>query len=172
MDVAAAVVGLLVAGAQVGSVITKLISAWKDAPALARKLDTEVTNFRYILSKIQQTVLGDGLLDRDRASKIDRNHLSRALTAAVYTFSELERELGRIEAPGKMDFWDRMKWGRAEKTLNNLSLRLSKHETSFTLIFTILTRYSRIMITYSDSYMILICSSRTQRILDRDNFVR
>ncbi|KAH0604117.1 uncharacterized protein H6S33_007148 [Morchella sextelata] len=142
MEVAASIVGLLAAGAQVTSILREFLSSVKNAPAIAKRLDDEVIHFQYIILKIDQTVIKGKSLDPDRAALVDINHLCAALTAAVSTFSELEKELDRIKARGKMDFWDRLKWSRAEKNLLNISLRLNRHETSLTLIFTILTSES------------------------------
>ncbi|KAI5837734.1 hypothetical protein DFP73DRAFT_567261 [Morchella snyderi] len=142
MEVAASVVGLLMAGGKIASILQEFLSSIKNAPAIAKRLDDEVNQFRYIMLKIQQTVIEGETLNPNRAALIDLNHLCASLTAAVTTFSELEKELDRIKARGTVDFWDRVKWSRAEKKLLNISLRLNRHETSLTLIFTILTSES------------------------------
>ncbi|RPB06650.1 hypothetical protein P167DRAFT_540659 [Morchella conica CCBAS932] len=141
MEVAASIVGLLAASIQVAGMLKLFISSVKNAPATAEQLYNEINRFRFILRRIQdKTISSDANdLSPERATLIDVNLLGSTLTAPVFTFSELEKEMDRIKPRGKLDFWDRVKWMRPEKNLLNTSLRLNRHETSLTLIFSILT---------------------------------
>lgn len=139
MEVAASVVGLLTAGAQITLILQSFIESAINAPALARRIHHEVHEFEIILSKLQPIVLGP--LDRSRASLIDIHHLSFTLAGCVCTFSELEKQVSELKCTGKMDFTDRIRWSRAESTFKPLIERLQSHKASLTLILTILTWY-------------------------------
>lgn len=141
MEVAASIVGLLTAGAKVAETLILFISSVKTAPDTAEQLYNEVIRFGYILRRIEDRPISSNVNGHspERAALVDINFLGATLAAAVFTFSELEKEMERIKARGKMDFWDRVKWMRSEKNLLNICLRLNRHETSLTLIFTILT---------------------------------
>lgn len=140
MDVAASVVGLLSAGAQITILLQQLIQGTVNAPGFARTIEYEMHDFSFVLSKLQHIVLGSTPLNRSRASMIDIHHLSLTLAGCVCTFSELEKEVNDLKRAGKMDIVDRVRWGWAESTFAPLIQRLQSHKLSLTLILTILTR--------------------------------
>lgn len=145
MEISASVIGLLAIGSQLSSTLHETSRA-TGAPTVASNLATEVTDFTYTLSKVQQIILGSETFSLSNASQMDIRHLSATLVGSVHTLSELERELSRINIHGTMDFWDRMKWARAEKTFNVLLQRLENHKTTLALILTIMARFLPIIV--------------------------
>lgn len=139
MEVAASVVGLLAAGAQVSSVLQQFMSSTSNAPSLAQSLNQEIGDFRIVLSKLERIVRGSVPLNKSRGSMIDTDHLAFTLAGCVCTFSQLEKEVDRVKSSGKMELLDRIRWARNENTLLYIVQRLQSHKLSLTLILTILT---------------------------------
>lgn len=140
MEVAASVVGLLMASAKVSSVLQQFITGSANAPALALNIAHEINDFRFILSKLQRFILGSVALNPSRASLIHIDHLSLTLAGYTSTLSELEKAVDSLLL-GKMDFVNRMKWSWAERDLTHLVERLQQHKSSLTLVLTILAWY-------------------------------
>lgn len=140
MDVAAAIVRLLTSGAQISLTLQNLIQGTTSAPSLAPTICYEITNFRFVISKLQLVINGTTPVNRSRASLVDIKHLSFTLAGCVSTFSELEQEVRRLSSGGKFDFRSRLQWDMAEEKLAALIQRLKNHKLLLTLILTILTR--------------------------------
>lgn len=153
MDAAASVVGLLAAGGKLYTTLERLISTFTDAPLVAHTTCNEVRDFRYALSKLQPYIEGSAPIKLLGASMIDVHHLSLTLGASVFTFSRLEKKLGRLiawdqlEKPDErlvarsMDTLSRLRWLRGEGDISLLVQNIQQHKSSLNLLLTVLMRF-------------------------------
>ncbi|KAH0609718.1 uncharacterized protein H6S33_012264 [Morchella sextelata] len=152
MEVGAAIVGLIVAGAQISAALHRFISGCTNAPAAAHSIYQEVNEFRIVLQKLQNIVSSTELepLDNAKASLIDTGPISFTLVQCVCTFSELEKELKRMKLDElnlegkKLGVWHRMKWNFVEQTMSTMISRIQNHKNSLGLLLSILITYGSI----------------------------
>lgn len=134
MDVASSLNGLIAAGTHISAILQPHIPDPTEAPEHAVSLNDEVNSIRSEIAKLQ-SILAAESLDLSTASFIDRNHLAFTLTGCVYTFSEIERKLQKLQ-PG---LWSWVTWSSVEKDVAALVQRLQCHKTSLLLMLHILT---------------------------------
>lgn len=150
MEVAASIVGLLAAGANIAKTLDHLISTFIDAPSVARTTCNEIRDFRYALTKLQPYVHSAVSTTLLGASVLDIHHLSLTLATSVFTFSMLEKKLDRLvggrgllvdpAGPRRMDVLSRLKWLRDEAGINQLVQNVQQHKSSLNLLLTVLIR--------------------------------
>ena len=137
LSIAAGVVGILTAAAQISSLLIKFTKATKDAPQQARVIVTEVNDTSGILSHLQSFLLGNEFSDRSRTSLLKVDQVVTIVSGCVLTFSELEKLLDELGV-ASVDVLDRMKWARKETAVAGLIQRLQNHKASLSLMLNIL----------------------------------
>lgn len=137
LSIAAGVVGILTAAAQISTLLINFTKATKNAPPRARHVITEVNEISGTLSHLQSFLLGNEYSDISRTSLLKADHIVTILSGCVMTFSELEKLLDALETKD-MRILDSMKWARKEKDITALIQRLQNHKTSLSLMLDIL----------------------------------
>ena len=137
LSIAAGVVGILTAAAQISSLLIQFTKMSKNAPAQARIIITEVNDVSGILSHLQSFLLGNEFQDRSRTSLLKVDHVVTIVGGCVLTFSELEKFLDQLKVDG-MGVLDCMKWAKKEQSMLALVQRLQNHKASLTLMLNIL----------------------------------
>jgi len=140
LSIAAGVVGILNAAAQIASVLIKFARSTEGAPHQARVIITEVNDTSGILSHLQAFLLGKEFADTSKTSMLKVNHLIDIISGCVLTFSELEKLLDELETD-EMNILDRVKWTRKEAAIAGLIQRLQNHKASLSLILNILNGF-------------------------------
>ncbi|TLD26935.1 hypothetical protein PspLS_05195 [Pyricularia sp. CBS 133598] len=139
LSVAASVVGLITAAAQVSQVLTEVISKARSAPDECHKARNNVNDISGILGQLQLFLNGVSRAPRSRTSLIMVDHVVVTLAACVTTFSELDALAASLQSDVEMSMLDRLRWVSKEKQINNVLVRLESHKSSLTLMLTILT---------------------------------
>ena len=137
LSIAAGVVGILTAAAQISSLLIHFTKTSRNAPDQARTIITEVNDVSGILSHLQSFLLGNEFHDRSRTSLLKVDHVVTIVGGCVLTFSELERLLDQLKVDG-MGVLDCMTWARKEQSILGLVQRLQNHKASLTLMLNIL----------------------------------
>lgn len=137
LSLAAGVVGILTAAAQISSLLIDFTRSSKDAPQAARAVLTEVNDISSTLAHLQSFLLGDEYSDRSRTQLLQVDQVVTVMGGCVMTFSELEKLLDELKAEG-MGILDRAHWARKEKAISNLVQRLQNHKGSLSLILHVL----------------------------------
>lgn len=141
ISLAAGVVGILTAAAQISSLLIDFTRSSKDAPQTARAVLTEVDDISSTLSHLQSFLLGNEYSDRSRTQLLQVDQVVTIISGCVLTFSELEKLLDGLKAEG-MGILDRVHWARKEKAISNLVQRLQNHKGSLSLILHVLNGYA------------------------------
>ena len=153
LSIAAGVVGILTAAAQISTLLINFTKATRNAPSRARHIITEVNDISGTLSHLQSFLLGNEYSDTSRTSLLKADHIVTILSGCVMTFSELEKLLDGLETKD-MRILDGMKWARKEKDIAALIQRLQNHKTSLSLMLDILNglvynlRHQKVKLTY------------------------
>ena len=134
--VAAGVIGIMTAAAQISSLLINFTTQSKDAPRQAAIVLTEVTETRSILFHLQSFLLGTEPADQSRTSILQVDHVVAIVTGCVATFSELEEMLDSLKTKG-MDILDRIKWARKQSAIMAIVMRLQTHKASLSLMLNI-----------------------------------
>ncbi|KAL8794992.1 MAG: hypothetical protein Q9195_002439 [Heterodermia aff. obscurata] len=137
LSIAAGVVGVLTAAAQISTLLIQFTRATNHAPSRARHIITEVNDISGTLSHLQSFLLGNEYSDASRTSLLKADHIVTILSGCVMTFSELEKLLDALETKD-MRILDSMKWARKEKDIADLIQRLQNHKSSLSLMLDIL----------------------------------
>jgi len=141
LSVAASVVGLITAAAQVSQVLTDVISKARHAPDTCRHVRNEVDDIRGVLAQLQLFITGVSMASRSRTSLIMVDQVVVTLAACVTTFSELDAFATSLQSTIEMTIFDRLHWVSKEKDIKNMLAKLESHKLSLTLMVTILTWY-------------------------------
>lgn len=149
LSIAAGVVGILTAAAQISSILIDFTRSAKGAPHQAQVIITEVNDTSGILSRLQAFILGKEFADTARTSMLRVDQVINVVSGCVLTFSELQKLLDELET-GKMGILDRVKWTRKEATIAGLIQRLQNHKASLSLILNILNGF------VSDTFWVLL----------------
>lgn len=150
MELGTAIVGLVVAGAQISAVLNRFISSCTNAPSAAHSIYQEVGEFRIVLQKLQHIVFSPEPLDNEKASLIDTGPISFTLVHCVCTFDELEKELKRMKLDEfnlegkKLGVWHRMRWSLVEQTMSAMILRIQNHKSTLGILLSVLLSYASI----------------------------
>lgn len=135
LSIAGSVSGLLAMSTAIVSALEKFTSAY----SLAEIVHREMREFRSVLAQLQPLALGSSFSDIARASMIELRHVEVTLVGCLCTFSDLEREVDRLGAPGSTSLYIRFKWTRAQSTLNGLVQQLQNHKATLALMLAIMT---------------------------------
>jgi hypothetical protein len=141
LSVAASVVGLLTAGAQITKVLTQVIDKARGAPEECRRIRNHVDDIRNVLAQLQLFVTGTSRALRSRTSLILVDQVIVTLAACVTTFSELDTFAQGLHSEAEMGVLDRLRWASKQKDINDVLHRLESHKSSLSLMITILTWY-------------------------------
>lgn len=136
LSIAAGVIGIITAAAQISSLLTNFTRQTNSAPKQASIVLTEVTETSGILSHLQSFLLGTETADQSRTCFLQVDHVLAIVTGCVATFSELEETLDSLRTEG-MDILDRIKWARKESGIMTLIQRLQTHKASLSLMLNI-----------------------------------
>lgn len=140
LSIAAGVVGILTAAAQISSVLIKFARSAKGALHQAQVIITEIHDTSGVLSHLQAFLLGKEFADTSRTSMLKIDHVVDVISGCVLTFSELEKLLDELKT-NDMNILDRMKWARKEAAIASLIQRLQNHKASLSLILNILNGF-------------------------------
>ncbi|KAG8670537.1 GTPase activating protein (GAP) for Rho1p [Fusarium poae] len=141
LSVAASVVGLLTAAAQVSKIIANVANKARHAPEECRRIKSEVDDIRNVLVTLQLFILNPRQASRSRTSLIMVEQVVATLAACVTTFSELDTFVTVLE--NDVGILDRLRWASKSKDIQGILVRLESHKSSLTLILTILTCQSQ-----------------------------
>jgi hypothetical protein len=160
MDVAASVVGLLLAASTVYTTTDNFISACTNAPDIAQEILAEVRDFEYALKRLSTRISKREGMTPLGAMATDATQLAVTLASCTLTFSQLERIIDGLmpkrvkrfpvvvghgdelpEAPVKeMSVYSRLRWTWENSNLTILVRRIQQHKTTLTLLLTIWMR--------------------------------
>lgn len=135
LSVAASIVGLLTASAQIATVLDTFRSSY----GIAETVYSEIHTFRPVLIRLHDLILGPSVPNIARSSMIDLDQLVIVLTGSVCTFSDLEREVHRLGVAGSPSLRVRMRWTLAQSTIDSLVRQLQNQKASLSLMLAILT---------------------------------
>lgn len=137
LSIAAGVIGILTAAAQVSHLLIDFTKNSKDTPQTARTVLTEVNEISGTLSYLQSFLLGNETLDRSRTQLLQVDQVVTVVSGCVLTFSELEKLLDTLKTDD-MGIRDCVRWVKKEKTIGSLVQRLQNHKASLSLVLHIL----------------------------------
>lgn len=137
LSIAAGVVGILTAAAQISTLLIQFTKASRNAPNQARHIITEVSDTSVILSQLQSFLIGNEYTDRSRTSLIGVDDVVTIVSSCVKTFSELEQILDGLKTDD-MNVLDHVKWARQQTDIMAIVQRLQNHKASLSLILNIL----------------------------------
>ena len=140
LSIAAGIVGVLTAAAQISSILAKFTKSTIAAPQQAQVVLTEVSDIGGILSHLQSFLLGSESPNRSRTSLLKVEKVVTVVSGCVLTFSELEKLLDELKTEG-LDILDRLKWARKESAIMGLIQRLQNHKASLSLVLNILNGF-------------------------------
>ena len=137
LSVAAGVIGIVTAAAQISSLLVKFTAKVKNAPQQASVLLTEVSDTSRLLAQLQPFLLGFETPDQSRTCLLQVESVTTVLTGCVATFSELQEVLDNLELEDML-LSDRLKWSRKKSTIGALLTRLQTHKASLSLMLNVL----------------------------------
>ena len=138
LSVAASVVGLISAGAQMITTLYNISSAMKDAPQLANAAADELANITMVLQRLHQYISGKAHASIQRLSLITVEHITATLTSCVVTYSELDVVLKSLHVDTGLRAWDRGMWYLKKDRVNEIVQRLQNHKSTLGLMLNIL----------------------------------
>ncbi|KAK6381093.1 hypothetical protein LTR65_001055 [Meristemomyces frigidus] len=138
LSVAASVVGLVTAGAQMITTLYNIGSAIKDAPQLTRAAADELASITVVLQQLQAYVLGKARVSIQRLNLITVEHITATLTGCVVTYSELDVVLKSLNAETGMRAWDRGMWYLKKDKVTEIVQRLQNHKATLGLMLNII----------------------------------
>jgi hypothetical protein len=141
LSITAAVVGLLSAAGQVGSVLSKIKSSVSDAPESIQQILSQVKELEACFAAVHKFVLGVTPASRRRLSMIEVDQLVATLTESVLTFFELEVMVTPFGTCSEASIRNRLKWAWREDDISRIILRLDRHKSSLSLMLNIVQWY-------------------------------
>lgn len=139
LSIAAGVVGLLTAAAQVTLILNDIISKAKHAPAEVKRVKSEVEDIRNVLQQLSLYTNGAKQAHRSRSALIMVDQVAATLASCITTFDELKLFVEGLQRDNNMNILDRLRWTTKSNELKQLLARLEMHKSSLTLMLTILT---------------------------------
>ena len=140
LSIAAGVVGILTAAAQISSLVIDFSRMIKNAPSEAQTVITEVNDISGILSQLQSFLLGNSSIERSGAAMLQVEHVVSIVSSCVLTFSELEKLIDDFR-DGRVGVINRLLWVKNEAKIKDLVQRMQTHKASLSLILIILNGY-------------------------------
>lgn len=153
LSVAAGVIGVVTAAAQISSLLIKFTKSTIAAPQQAKVVLVEVSDIGEILSQLQSFLLGLESPDRSRTSLLKVEKVVTIVGSCVLTFSELEKLLDQLKTED-LDLLDSLKWVRNESAIVGLIQRLQNHKASLSLVLDILNGFALVHITQLSACML------------------
>lgn len=154
LSIAAGIVGVITAAAQMSVLLTKFTKSTIAAPQQAQVVLTEVSDIRGILSHLQTFLLGSDSPNRSRTSLLKVEKVVTIVGGCVHTFSELERLLDELKTED-LDVLDRLKWARKEPVIVSLIDRLQNHKASLSLVLNIVNGFVPIRQELSSEWVLI-----------------
>ena len=138
ISVAASIVGILGASAQVLRLLTAFIKSANGAPKASQDVLAEVADISACLWKLQSFLLGIETSSASRTSLMVVEQIVVTLTSTVTTFSELEEMLDAW-TQAHWSVLEKYKWTAREKSIAQILLRLQTSKSSLHFMLTTLT---------------------------------
>lgn len=138
LSVAASIVGILTAAAQVSLLLQKLYSKSKHAPQAIQDLKAEVDNMSRLLTQLQLYVLRKAKAKPSREALVLLEHVQVVLGSCVLTFSDLETMVESFDTDQKLGIMDRVRWITKTSDVADMTNKVQSHKTSFMLMLQIL----------------------------------
>ena len=139
LSIAAGVIGILTAAAQVSHLLIDFTKNSKDAPQTAKTVLTEVNEISGTLSQLEPFLLGEDTPYPSRAELLQIDQIITVLSGCVLTFTELEKMMDTLKTDD-MGIRDCVRWARKEKSIGGLVQRLQNHKVSLSLVLHIVNR--------------------------------
>jgi hypothetical protein len=138
-SVAASVIGLLTAAAQISQTPYNLTNQMKRAPKEVKDTRTEGADIRNVLNQLQLFIRGAARASASMTSLIRVDQVVTTLAATVTTCSELDVFVEALDSDDSIGLMDRVRWLTKEKDLKGLISKLQLHKSSTSFMLTILT---------------------------------
>lgn len=139
LSIAASVVGLITAAAQITQILSTVISQAKNAPKSCTQIVREVNDISSVLSQLQRFINGTSRASSSRTSLILLEQIVATLGSCVITFSELDVFVESLSSDARMGVLERLRWVSKADDVKDTLARLQNHKSSLTLMLTILT---------------------------------
>lgn len=139
LSVAAGVVGLITAAAQVSLILNDIINRTKNAPNECKRLRNDVDEVHNILGQLSRYVIGTKQAARSRKALIMVDQVATTLAACITTFDELKLLVESLKSDSAMGILDRFRWIAKSEDLKQMLARIEAHKSSLTLMLGILT---------------------------------
>ena len=140
LSIAAGVVGILTAAAQISTLLIQFTMASRNASVQARHVLTEVNDISGILSHLQTFLIGQEYVESSRASLLKVDHIVAIVSGCVMTFSELEKVLDGLKT-ADLGAIDSIRWARKETEIMTIIQRLQNHKASLSLMLNVLNGF-------------------------------
>lgn len=140
LSIAAGVVGILTAAAQISTLLIQFTQSSRDASVQARHVLTEVNDISGILSHLQTFLIGQEYVESSRTSMLRVDHIVAIVSGCVMTFSELEKVLDGLKT-ADLGAIDSIRWARKDTEIMTIIQRLQNHKASLSLMLNILNGY-------------------------------
>ncbi|CAG7560917.1 unnamed protein product [Fusarium equiseti] len=139
LSIAASVVGIVTAAAQVSKILANVIDKTRNAPKECNRILAEVGDIQNVLTTLQLYIMGARRAPRSRTSLIMVEQVVATLAACVTTFSELDIFAIALQNDAEMKVLDRLRWSSKDKEIKAILVRLESHKSSLTLMLIILS---------------------------------
>ncbi|KAJ4128179.1 GTPase activating protein (GAP) for Rho1p [Fusarium equiseti] len=139
LSIAASVVGIVTAAAQVSKILANVIDKTQNAPKECNRILAEASDIQNVLTTLQLYIMGARRAPRSRASLVMVEQVVATLAACVTTFSELDTFVIALQNDADMKVLDRLRWSSKDKEIKAVLVRLESHKSSLTLMLTILS---------------------------------
>ena len=140
LSVAAGVVGLLAAAAQVSLILTDIVSKTRHAPRECQRTRTDVENIRNVLVQLQLYTTGAKQAPRSNRALIMVDQVAATLASCILTFDELKMFVEGLQRESSIGILDRLRWVTKKSDFEDYQSRLEIHKSSLTLMLSILNR--------------------------------
>ena len=137
LSIAAGVVGILTAAAQISTLLIQFTKASKNASVQARHVLTEVNDISGILSHLQTFLIGHEYVESSRTSLLRVDHIVAIVSGCVMTFSELEKVIDGLKS-ADLGAIDSIRWAWKETEIMTIIQRLQNHKASLSLMLNVL----------------------------------
>ena len=141
LSIAAGVVGLLTACAQITSFLVRLIEGSCHAPRQACIVLADVNDIQRILFQLQSFLFNVKTVDNSRAALIQLEQVVVTITDGVLLFSRLDFLLDDLRS-SPVTILDRLKWAKKASAINKGIQRLQTHKSTLSLMLTIYDRFT------------------------------
>jgi hypothetical protein len=142
LSVAASVAGLLALSGKIYTNLSGTIARTTDAPKSAHMLLLTVSEMRITLTSISDLINTFLHIPLGRRAMVQVDHLIICLTQCVFTFDELEQQLGKWPEDVHRSRWKRLRWAAVEERLLALNDKVQQHKMSLTLVLNIFQWYA------------------------------